>query len=113
MLGVPTMYAAILNHPDSDAMDATSLRTCCSGGSAMPLEVMKAFEDKFGCMILEGYGLSETSPVASFNMPTRERKPGTIGVRHPRLRDEARRPRRQRRHRPATASARSRSAATT
>jgi long-chain acyl-CoA synthetase len=80
MLGVPTMYHAILNHPDSDAMDATHLRICCSGGSAMPLEVMKAFEQKFGCIILEGYGLSETSPVASFNMPGRERKPGTIGV---------------------------------
>ncbi len=80
MLGVPTMYHAILNHPDSDAMDATHLRICCSGGSAMPLEVMKAFEQKFGCIILEGYGLSETSPVASFNMPDRERKPGTIGV---------------------------------
>jgi long-chain acyl-CoA synthetase len=80
MQGVPTMYAAILNHPSSDGMDASSLRTCVSGGSAMPLEVMKSFEDKFGCMILEGYGLSETSPVASFNMPDRERKPGTIGV---------------------------------
>ena len=80
MLGVPTMYAAILNHPRSDGMDASSLRVCCSGGSAMPHEVQKAFEDKFGCIILEGYGLSETSPVASFNMPDRERKPGTIGV---------------------------------
>jgi long-chain acyl-CoA synthetase len=80
MQGVPTMYAAILNHPSSDGMDASSLRTCASGGSAMPLEVMKAFEEKFGCVILEGYGLSETSPVASFNMPDRERKPGTIGV---------------------------------
>jgi long-chain acyl-CoA synthetase len=79
MQGVPTMYAAILNHPRSDGMDASSLRTCCSGGSAMPLEVMRSFEDKFGCVILEGYGLSETSPVASFNMPNHERKPGTIG----------------------------------
>ncbi len=78
--GVPTMYAAILNHPEADAMDATSLRACASGGSAMPLEVMRGFEEKFGCMVLEGYGLSETSPVASFNMPDRERKPGTIGV---------------------------------
>lgn len=78
--GVPTMYAAILNHPDADSMDASSLRTCASGGSAMPLEVMRGFEDKFGCMILEGYGLSETSPVASFNMPDRPRKPGTIGM---------------------------------
>jgi long-chain acyl-CoA synthetase len=74
------MYAAILNHPLSDGMDASSLRTCVSGGSALPLEVMRSFEDKFGCVILEGYGLSETSPVASFNMPDRERKPGTIGV---------------------------------
>jgi long-chain acyl-CoA synthetase len=80
MQGVPTMYAAILNHPRSDGMDASSLKVCASGGSAMPLEVMKAFEQKFGCIILEGYGLSETSPVASFNMPDRERKPGTIGV---------------------------------
>ncbi len=80
MQGVPTMYAAILNHPDSDTMNAETLRTCASGGSAMPLEVMRAFEEKFGCVILEGYGLSETSPVASFNVPDRERKPGTIGV---------------------------------
>jgi long-chain acyl-CoA synthetase len=80
MQGVPTMYAAILNHPDADSMDASTLRTCASGGSAMPLEVMRAFEEKFGCIILEGYGLSETSPVASFNMPDRERKPGTIGI---------------------------------
>jgi len=80
MQGVPTMYAAILNHPQSDGMDASSLRICASGGSAMPLKVMRSFEDKFGCIILEGYGLSETSPVASFNMPDRERKPGTIGV---------------------------------
>ncbi|MBP6995190.1 MAG: long-chain fatty acid--CoA ligase [Phycicoccus sp.] len=79
-LGVPTMYAAILNHPDGATMDASSLRTCASGGSAMPLEVMRGFEETFGCVILEGYGLSETSPVASFNLPDRERKPGTIGV---------------------------------
>ena len=80
MQGVPTMYAAILNHPQSDGLDTSALRVCASGGSAMPLEVMRSFEDKFGCIILEGYGLSETSPVASFNMPDRERKPGTIGV---------------------------------
>ena len=49
MQGVPTMYAAILNHPASDGMDASSLRTCASGGSAMPLEVMRSFEEKFGC----------------------------------------------------------------
>jgi len=80
MLGVPTMYAAILHHPDSAGLDASRLRTCASGGSAMPAEVQRAFEEKFGCVILEGYGLSETSPVASFNMPDRPRKPGTIGI---------------------------------
>jgi long-chain acyl-CoA synthetase len=51
-----------------------------SGGSALPVEVMKAFESAFGCIILEGYGLSETSPLASFNHPHAERKPGTIGT---------------------------------
>jgi len=80
MQGVPTMYAAILNHPAAADLDASSLRTCVSGGSAMPLEVMRGFEERFGTVILEGYGLSETSPVASFNMLDRERKPGTIGV---------------------------------
>ena len=46
----------------------------------MPVEVMRGFEEAFGCKILEGYGLSETSPVASFNHPDRERKPGSIGT---------------------------------
>ena len=50
-----------------------------SGGAPMPVEVMKAFEEKFGVEIFEGYGLSETSPVASFNMPGRPRTPGSIG----------------------------------
>jgi long-chain acyl-CoA synthetase len=46
----------------------------------MPVEVMRGFEEAFGCIVLEGYGLSETSPVASFNHPHAERKPGTIGT---------------------------------
>jgi len=78
--GVPTMYAAMLNHPERDSYDTSSLEVCASGGSAMPVEVMKAFEEAFGCKVLEGYGLSETSPVASFNHPDRERKPGSIGT---------------------------------
>ncbi|MDX6325941.1 MAG: long-chain acyl-CoA synthetase, partial [Nocardioidaceae bacterium] len=78
--GVPTMYSAMLNAPDTEQFDVSSLRTCISGGSAMPVEVMRSFEEKFGCIILEGYGLSETSPVASFNHPDKERKPGSIGV---------------------------------
>ena len=51
-----------------------------SGGAALPVEVLRGFEAAFGCIILEGYGLSETSPVASFNHPDRDRKPGSIGT---------------------------------
>jgi long-chain acyl-CoA synthetase len=79
LAGVPTMYAAILHSAGGNAGDVASLRLCVSGGAAMPVELMRAFEKQFDCMILEGYGLSETSPVASFNHPDRERKPGTIG----------------------------------
>jgi long-chain acyl-CoA synthetase len=78
--GVPTMYAAMLNHPRADATDTSTLEVCVSGGAAMPVEVMRALGEKFGCQILEGYGLSETSPVASFNHRDRERKPGSIGL---------------------------------
>ena len=78
--GVPTMYHAMLNSDDREATDVSSLRACMSGGAAMPVEVMKSFEEAFGCEVLEGYGLSETSPVASFNHPDRERKPGSIGT---------------------------------
>jgi long-chain acyl-CoA synthetase len=78
--GVPTMYHAMLNYPDRDRYDISDLRTCVSGGSAMPVEVMRGFEKAFGCVVLEGYGLSETSPVASFNHLDREHKPGSIGT---------------------------------
>jgi long-chain acyl-CoA synthetase len=78
--GVPTMYAAMLHHRAHASADTSSLRTCISGGAAMPLEIMRGFEQTFGCMILEAYGLSETSPVASFNHPDRVRKPGSIGT---------------------------------
>ena len=63
-----------------DDYDVCALRLCVSGGAALPVEVMRGFEEAFGCKILEGYGLSETSPVASFNHPDRERKPGSIGT---------------------------------
>src|SRR3954469_12084648 len=79
-MGVPTMYGAILHHSDAGDADTSSLRICVSGGSAMPGELLRSFEEKFDCTILEGYGLSETSPVASFNHPDRERKVGSIGT---------------------------------
>jgi long-chain acyl-CoA synthetase len=78
--GVPTMYAAMLGVPDREQYDVSTLRTCVSGGAALPVEVLRGFEEAFGCIILEGYGLSETSPVASFNHPDAVRKPGSIGV---------------------------------
>ncbi|MGE9808733.1 long-chain-fatty-acid--CoA ligase [Janibacter sp. G1551] len=78
--GVPTMYAAMLHNPAVETTDKSSLRVCISGGSALPGDTLRAFEATFGCRLLEGYGLSETSPVASFNLPDRASKPGTIGV---------------------------------
>ncbi|MGB1250944.1 MAG: long-chain-fatty-acid--CoA ligase [Candidatus Promineifilaceae bacterium] len=83
--GVPTMYWAMLNIPDAEtkfdlAKIASHLRICSSGGSAMPVEVMKAFEEKFDVIILEGYGLSETSPVATFNPSDGIRKAGSVGI---------------------------------
>ncbi len=82
--GVPTMYWALLNHPGADKYDldkiSKNLRYSVSGGAAMPVEVMKAFDEKFQVNILEGYGLSETSPVASFSRIDRERKPGSVGL---------------------------------
>jgi long-chain acyl-CoA synthetase len=78
--GVPTMYGALLNHPDRERHDVSCLRVCVSGGASLPVEVLRGFEEAFGCKVLEGYGLSETSPVASFNHPDRERKPGSIGT---------------------------------
>ena len=80
--GVPTMYNAMLAVPEEvrSGLDLSALRLCVSGGAALPGEVLNAFEATFGCAILEGYGLSETSPVASFNHPDRPRKVGSIGT---------------------------------
>jgi long-chain acyl-CoA synthetase len=78
--GVPTMYGAMLHCRERERFDASSLEMCASGGAAMPVELLKGFEQAFGCKVLEGYGLSETSPVASFNHPDRERKAGSIGT---------------------------------
>ena len=76
---VPTMFVALLNHPGRTSYDVSGIRVCVTGGSAMPVEVMRGFEEALGCVILEGYGLSETSPLASCNLPT-QRKPGSIGL---------------------------------
>src|SRR4051794_14487170 len=78
--GVPTMYGALLHHPDRGSYDTSSLTLCASGGAALAVEVLRGFEAAFACTVLEGYGLSETSPIASFNHAHRERKPGSIGT---------------------------------
>jgi long-chain acyl-CoA synthetase len=78
--GVPTMYTALLHHEEKDKHNTDSLELCVSGGSAMPVEVLKGFDEAFGAKILEGYGLSETVGMGSFNTKERERKPGSIGV---------------------------------
>jgi long-chain acyl-CoA synthetase len=75
------MYAALLHHPERERFDASCLDLCVSGGSALPVEVLHGFDDAFGAKILEGYGLSETTGMGTFNTPDRERKPGSIG--HP------------------------------
>ncbi len=83
-VGVPTMYWALLQcgreRPADVAAAAASLRVCASGGAAMPLQVLQDFERTFGVRVLEGYGLSETSPVACFNQVHRPSRPGTVGT---------------------------------
>ncbi len=78
--GVPTMYFALLNFEGAERYDLSSLKYCYSGGAPMPVEVLKDFDRKYNVSILEGYGLSETSPVATFNLMYRPRKIGSIGL---------------------------------
>lgn len=78
--GVPTMFNFLVQHPEVQAEVLKSLTLAISGGAAMPVAVLEAFEQKFGVIVSEGYGLSEASPVVTFNPLDRPRKPGTIGV---------------------------------
>jgi long-chain acyl-CoA synthetase len=81
--GVPTMYWALLRYIEETGYDisqiARHLKICTAGGAPMPVEVMKKFEETFGVRVMEGYGLSETSPLASFSHFDRPSKPGTVG----------------------------------
>jgi long-chain acyl-CoA synthetase len=83
--GVPTMYWVLLNYEDKENFFdlekiTTTLRLGVSGGSSLPMEILKGIEGKYKIPIIEGYGLSETCPVATFTHLTKERKIGSIGT---------------------------------
>ncbi|MFE7245050.1 long-chain fatty acid--CoA ligase [Streptomyces sp. NPDC057582] len=77
---VPTIFSRLLQQPDPDAYDVSRLRLSLSGGAAMPVQVLRDFQDAFHCVVLEGYGLSETSPVTSFNTLQAGPRPGSVGT---------------------------------
>jgi len=79
MPGVPTMYQALLDHPALKKTDFTSLRICISGGAPLSLPLKQRFEAATGARLIEGYGLTETSGVATANPYEGEERPGTIG----------------------------------
>ena len=77
--GVPTMYNFLLNYEEATREDLSSLTICMSGGAAMPVALLNNFEEKFGLVIYEGYGLSESSPFTHFSSEHRGRRIGAIG----------------------------------
>ena len=81
--GVPTAFIALMNHPEIQDHDIGSIDICISGAAALPVEVMEQFEQKTGASILEGYGLSEASPITHCNPLYGMRKPGSIGMPYP------------------------------
>jgi acyl-CoA synthetase (AMP-forming)/AMP-acid ligase II/esterase/lipase len=78
-IGVPTMYSALLGPRDLAKHDLSSLRVCISGGAALPSEIQRRFETVSGCKLIEGYGLSEASPVCTIN-PLKNGKAGSVGL---------------------------------
>ena len=79
-LGVPTMYNAMSNHPKIGEFDLTSIKACISGGAPLPVEVKAQFEGVAGCTVVEGYGLTESSPTAACNPLQGVNKAGSIGM---------------------------------
>ncbi|TFB22070.1 fatty acid--CoA ligase family protein [Filobacillus milosensis] len=78
--GVPTMYNYLLQYPNKEMKDFSSIRLCISGGASMPVALLEKFEEQFNVRVSEGYGLSEASPVTCFNPLNRSRKAGSIGT---------------------------------
>lgn len=81
--GVPTLFVALINHPELPGIDLSSLWACVSGSAPLPLEVREKFESLSDCIIMEGYGLTEASPVTHFNPLEGQRRPGSIGLPFP------------------------------
>lgn len=81
--GVPTMYAAINNHPHLKKYNLRSIKACISGAAGLPIEVQTRFQEITGARLVEGYGLSEASPVAHANPIFGENRIGTIGLPFP------------------------------
>ena len=77
---VPTLLNALNHDPQTRKHDLSSLRCCISGGAPLPAEVKQTFEDLTGCVVVEGYGLSEASPVVTCNPPEGKNKAGSIGL---------------------------------
>lgn len=77
--GVPTMFVVLFYSPDGDEFDTSSLKSCLCGSAPLPVAILQGFEEKFGCQILEGYGLSEASAALTGHVPDMLRKPGSVG----------------------------------
>jgi long-chain acyl-CoA synthetase len=80
LVGVPTLYTALMNQPDFDSYDLSSLKFSISGGAPLPLQVQQEFKQRTGVAIWEGYGLSEASPVCCINPVHLPNRPGSVGV---------------------------------
>ena len=80
LCGVPTMFVALLGLPGIKRQDLASLKTCCSGGAPLPLEVQQQFQELSGCRLCEGWGMTETSPTGTFTPPDGPVKPGSCGI---------------------------------
>ncbi|MGV8074617.1 MAG: long-chain fatty acid--CoA ligase [Syntrophobacteraceae bacterium] len=78
--GVPTIFTALVNHPDIASYDLSSIKLCVTGSASMPVEVFQKFEKLTGCIIAEGFGMTEASPVTHCNPIAGARKPGSIGI---------------------------------
>ncbi|EZP76487.1 AMP-dependent synthetase and ligase [Parageobacillus genomosp. 1] len=77
---VPAMFHALYHHPDADKYDTSSFIVCVSGSASLPKQLAHDFQRKFGCIILEGYGLSEAAPIVTATDPSKPMKPGSVGL---------------------------------